>query len=296
MNLRDLRYLVAVAEHGHFGRAADACFVSQPTLSTQIKKLEETLGVVLIERTNRKVMLTPVGNAIVAQAQTVLRSVSDLERIADEFRDPFGGEFRLGIIPTVAPYLLPKILGPIRKRFPNLSISLTEAQTAVISAQLKTGELDAVVLALPLGEEQLIEREIYKEPFYLALSKLRCKANRKTAALSDLDSEEVLLLEDGHCLRDQALDVCNSRNAVENTNFRATSLETLRQMVAADAGVTLMPKLAVPAAKGTVRYLPFKGSDVPHRRIGLCWRASSTRGALMEDMAELLAGLKLADG
>lgn len=295
MNLRDLRYLVAVAEHGHFGRAADACFVSQPTLSTQIKKLEETLGVVLIERTNRKVMLTPVGKAIVAQAQTVLRSVSDLERIADEFRDPFGGEFRLGIIPTVAPYLLPKILGPIRKRFPKLNISLTEAQTAVISVKLKTGELDAVILALPLAEEQVIEREIYKEPFYLALSKQRCKAGRKSAALSDLDSEEVLLLEDGHCLRDQALDVCNSRNATENTNFRATSLETLRQMVAADAGVTLMPKLAVPAAKGSVRYLPFKGTNVPHRRIGLCWRSSSTRSALMEDMAELLAGLKLAD-
>lgn len=292
MNLRDLRYLVAVAEHSHFGRAADACFVSQPTLSTQLKKLEQTLGVVLIERTNRKVMLTPVGTAIVAQAQQVLRTVSDLERIADEYRDPFGGEFRLGIIPTVAPYLLPRILAPIRKQFPNLSIQLTEAQTSVITAMLKTGELDAVLLALPLHDDQIEERGVYREPFYLAVSRQHDLGSRKTATLTDLDQQEVLLLEDGHCLRDQALDVCNSHNAVENTNFRATSLETLRQMVAANIGVTLIPELAVPAAKGQVRYLPFKGKP-PFRDVGLCWRRSSTRSALLEQLAELLSGLDL---
>ncbi|MEJ2133220.1 MAG: LysR family transcriptional regulator, partial [Gammaproteobacteria bacterium] len=153
MNLRDLRYLVAVAEHRHFGRAAEACFVSQPTLSTQLKKLEESLGVTLVERTQRRVMLTPIGERLVAQAKQVLLDVDTLVEMAAEARDPFGGELRLGIIPTVAPYLLPKILPIIRREFPKLEILLTEAQTAVISAELEAGDLDAAILALPLEEE-----------------------------------------------------------------------------------------------------------------------------------------------
>ena len=288
MNLRDLKYLVAVAEHRHFGHAAEACFVSQPTLSTQLKKLEQELGVTLIERTNRQVMLTPVGADIVTRAKQVLRDVNELVNAAEEYADPFGGEFSLGIIPTVAPYLLPKILGPMRKAFPNLQIKLTEGQTAVISRMLRNGELDAVILALPLHEDNVIETELYREPFYLAVSRHHPKAKKKTASLDDLDNEEVLLLEDGHCLRDQALEVCSSHNAVENTNFRATSLETLRQMVAADAGITLMPELALGARSGSVHYLPFRGTP-PHRNIGLCWRQSSTRGALLEQLAEVLS-------
>ncbi len=287
MNLRDLRYLVAVAEHQHFGRAAEACFVSQPTLSTQIKKLEEELGVVLLERTNRQVMLTPVGERIVSQAQRVLREVSQMVHIAEEHRDPYGGEFRLGIIPTVAPYLLPRILGPIQKSFPKLKIQLTEGQTAVISRLLREGELDAVILALPLEEENLRHVPLYSEDFYFAVSKHHPKAGRKSVTLADLDEEQVLLLEDGHCLRDQALDICKSHNAVENTNFRATSIETLRQMVAADVGITLMPELAITTRRGPVRYLPFRGEH-PHRDIGLCWRASSTRGSLILEMGQVL--------
>ncbi len=287
MNLRDLKYLVAVAEHRHFGRAAEACFVSQPTLSTQLKKLEEELGVTLIERTNRQVMLTPVGEDIVARAQQVLREVNELVHTADEYADPFGGDFRLGIIPTVAPYLLPKILSPMQKAFPKLKIQLTEGQTAVISRLLKEGDLDAVILALPLEEDNVVQCELYREPFYFAAAKQHPKAKAKTVSMNDLDSEEVLLLEDGHCLRDQALEVCNSHNATENTNFRATSLETLRQMVAANVGITLMPELAVPARSGSVRYLPFRGTP-PHRVVGLCWRQSSTRAALLEQLAEVL--------
>lgn len=287
MNLRDLRYLVAVAEQKHFGRAAESCFVSQPTLSTQIKKLEEELGVTLIERTNRQVMLTPVGERIVAQAQRVLREVNQMVHIAEEHKDPYGGEFRLGIIPTVAPYLLPKILGPIKKAFPKLSIQLTEGQTAVISRLLREGDLDAVILALPLDEENLVQQKLYTEPFYFAASKNHPKAGRKSVRLDDLDHEQVLLLEDGHCLRDQALAVCSSHNAVENTNFRATSIETLRQMVAADVGITLMPELAITPRGGTVRYVPFEG-ERPHRDIGLCWRSSSTRGELLTELARLL--------
>ncbi|MGD8417461.1 MAG: DNA-binding transcriptional regulator OxyR [Pseudomonadales bacterium] len=288
MNLRDLKYLVAVAEHRHFGRAADACFVSQPTLSTQLKKLEEELGVTLIERTNRQVLLTPVGERVVAQAQRVLREANELTRIAEEHADPFGGEFRLGVIPTVAPYLLPKILGPIRRSLPSLKIQLTEGQTAVIVRLLREGDLDAVILALPTDEENVVERKLYTEPFYMAVSRTHRLAGRKKVSVDDLDDEQVLLLEDGHCLRDQALEVCNSHNAVENTNFRATSLETLRQMVMADVGITLMPELAVPAKPAAgIRYIPFRG-DVPHRDIGLCWRKSSPREALLEKLADVL--------
>ncbi|MDE0364628.1 MAG: LysR substrate-binding domain-containing protein [Gammaproteobacteria bacterium] len=288
MNLRDLRYLVAVAEHRHFGRAAAACFVSQPTLSTQLKKLEQTLGVTLIERTNRQVMLTPVGESIVAQAERVLGEVNRLVGFAEEHRDPLGGEFRLGIIPTVAPYLLPRILGPVRDALPNLKIHLTEAQTAVIARMLREGNLDAVILALPLGEDNIVESTIYREPFYLAVSSRHAKAGRESVSVLDLDDEQVLLLEDGHCLRDQALEVCKSHNAVENTNFRATSLETLRQMVAANVGATLMPELAVSAEGAGVSYIPFDEPEPPSRTIGIAWRGSSPRVALLDQMTRTL--------
>lgn len=291
MNLRDLRYLVAVAEHRHFGRAAEACFVSQPTLSTQLKKLEEFLGVTLVERNNRQVMLTPVGVSIVAQAERVLRETNQLVGIAEAHRDPNGGDFRLGIIPTIAPYLLPKILQPIRKAYPDLRLQLTESQTSVLMSLLKAGQLDAAILALPLMDNHIQEVLLYREPFYMAVAKTHAKAKRKTVELADLEGEDLLLLEDGHCLRDQALAVCNSNNAVENTNFRATSLETLRQMVAANVGITLMPELAMGGRAAGIKYIPFKG-QAPSREVGLCWRTTSTRAALLKDMAELLAGLK----
>ena len=288
MNLRDLRYLVAVAEHRHFGRAAAACFVSQPTLSTQLKKLEQTLGVTLIERTNRQVMLTPVGESIVEQAQRVLDDVDRLVGVAEQHRDPLGGNFRLGIIPTVAPYLLPRILGPVREALPELKIQLTEAQTAVITRMLREGELDAIILALPLGEEHIAEAVLYNEPFYLAVSRRHAKAKDKSVSVAALDNEQVLLLEDGHCLRDQALEVCKSHNAVENTNFRATSLETLRQMVVANVGITLMPELAVTAEAAGVSYIPFAGPSPPSRTIGIGWRTSSPRLALLDQMTRTL--------
>ena len=288
MNLRDLQYLVAVAEHRHFGRAADACFVSQPTLSTQIKKLEERLGVTLIERGNRRVMLTPAGESIVAQAARVLRDADELVQIAEQHRDPFGGELRLGVIPTVAPYLLPKILPSIRRSFPKLSLQLAEAQTASLLSLLGDGNLDAAVLALPVGQDGCSERKLYSEPFLFAAGKGHPKAWRKTVTLDDLNDEQVLLLEDGHCLRDQALDVCKTHKAVENTNFRATSLETLRQMVAADIGITLMPALAATSGD-SVSYIPFRG-EAPHRDIGLCWRVSSPRRALFDALSECVVG------
>lgn len=216
MNLRDLRYLVAVAEHRHFGRAAESCFVSQPTLSTQLKKLEETLGVVLLERSNRRVMLTPEGEQIVQQTQRILIEVNSLMALSEQLRDPMGGDLRVGIIPTMAPYVLPKVLGPIREAFPNLQIQLTEAQTSNITRMLKQGDLDATLLALPLGEENIREVALADEPFVLAVPADHPKANWAEVSTNDLEGEEVLLLEDGHCFRDQALEVCQAHRGIES--------------------------------------------------------------------------------
>ncbi|MEE4360098.1 MAG: DNA-binding transcriptional regulator OxyR [Pseudomonadales bacterium] len=288
MNLRDLKYLVAVAEHRHFGRAAEACHVSQPTLSTQIRKLEEFLGVTLIERNNRQVLLTPIGAKIIEQARVILRETDQLVKLASQARDPFGGEFRLGIIPTVAPYLLPLILPAIRDAFPELELQLLEAQTAVILRDLRQGRLDAAILALPLHEESVHAEPLYAEPFYVGVPKGHPLAKRNSVTGEDLEHADVLLLEDGHCLRDQALDVCAQSGAVENTNFSATSIETLRHMVSAGIGITLMPELALDDASTTIRYLPFEG-DRPHRVIGIAWRGTSTREPLLQRLTALLA-------
>jgi LysR family transcriptional regulator, hydrogen peroxide-inducible genes activator len=295
MNLRDLRYLVAVARYKHFGKAAEACFVSQPTLSTQIKKLEESLDVTLIERSHKQALLTPAGAAVVGRAERVLRDVDELIRTAEAHRDPLGGDLRLGIIPTVAPYLLPKILPSIRRALPKLNLKLSEGQTASIRKLLDEGELDALILALPSDGDQLESKFLYREPFYFAASRAHPKADQKTVSVDDLDHERVLLLEDGHCLRDQALEICKAHNAVENTNFRATSIETLRQMVAANIGVTLMPALAVGPKSAAVRYIPFRGNargashgDLPHRDIGIVWRKSAARCALLARLAAVI--------
>ena len=295
MNLRDLRYLVAVAEYRHFGRAAEACFVSQPTLSTQLKKLEETLGVVLFEHSNRRVMLTPEGEQVVQQTQRILVELNALTALSEQLRDPMGGDLRIGIIPTIAPYLLPKVLAPLRKAFPNLKIQLTEGQTANITRMLKHGDLDATLLALPLGEENVEEVALLDEDFVFAVPADHPKAQLAEVDPSDLEGEEVLLLEDGHCFRDQALEVCQAHRGIESKSYSATSLETLRQLVAAGVGVTLIPQLAVPdevKPSDGLRYIPFaaNGQDRPMRTLGLCWRASSTRGELLQDVATLLKG------
>lgn len=286
MNLRDLRYLIALADLRHFGKAAAACFVSQPTLSMQIKKLEESLGVPLLERAARQVLLTATGERVVEQARRVLREVQVLERVAQQARDPFRGELRLGIIPTVAPYLLPSALPKLRKALPDIKLQLIEAQTATLVRLLVTGEVEAVIVALPLDIERCVQRSLYVEPFLLAVAKDHPKARRKFVTIADLAGEQVLLLEDGHCLRDQALDICSAAGAEENTSFRATSLETLRQMVSAGAGVTLMPERAMNGAD--IRFLPFRGADAPHRVIGLVWRESSARSAVLNTLAAAL--------
>src|SRR5689334_3190981 len=293
MNLRDLRYLVALAEHRHFGRAAEASFVSQPTLSTQIKKLEDELGVALVERTPRKVLLTEVGREIAQRARDVLNEVDQIKAIARRTLDPESGTVRLGIFPTLGPYLLPHVVPKIRERFPRLELLLVEEKTEVVLRMLREGRMDAGVLALPIHDDQLHAEFLFEEPFVLAVPENHELSKRKTLKMDDLSDQSLLLLEDGHCLRDQALEVCQLAGASEKTGFRATSLETLRQMVAANVGITLLPMLAVqpPVAQSeNVHLLPFRG-EAPSRRIAMVWRKSSAMGAFLHKLAALLREL-----
>ena len=295
MNLRDLRYLVALAEHRHFGRAAEASFVSQPTLSTQIRKLEEELGVALFERAPRKVMLTPVGREIVERARKVLADVDQLAEIARRSQDPEAGTVRLGLFPTLGPYLLPHVLPGLRERFPRLEFLLVEDKTDALLERLRDGRLDAAVLALPLADEQLHAELLFDEPFVLATPAGHPLAGRGPLAVDDLDEQRLLLLEEGHCLREQALDVCRLAGAGER-DFRATSLETLRQMVAAGVGSTLLPVLAVqPPVPGLpgVQLVPFKG-EPPFRRVALVWRRSSASDGLLRGLAAEIRQLPAA--
>lgn len=291
INLRDLEYLVAVEEERHFHRAAERCFVSQPTLSGQIKKLEDRLGVVLIERSTRQVVMTDAGMAVVEQARRVLAGAREITEIAHSFHDPMAGELQLGLIPTVAPYLLPLIMPAMKKAFPRLKLWLHEQQTAILLERLRSAELDFVVLALPVAAtEDFVAIDLFREPFWLALPKEDPLSKRDKASLSDLNAREVMLLEEGHCLREHALDVCFSAGASEQGAFHATSLETLRHMVGEGMGITLIPELAVPKRRGkrdAVQYLPF-GAPPPSRRIGLLYRKGSYREETFLALAETI--------
>ncbi len=294
MNLRDLRYLVALAEHRHFGRAAQASFVSQPTLSTQIRKIEDELGVALVERTPRKVLLTEVGRDIVDRARAALGEVEAIRAIALRTKDPESGTIRLGIFPTLGPYLLPHVIPRIRRRYPRLELLLFEEKTEIVLTKLREGRLDAGILALPLHDDQLEHEFLFEEPFLLAVPQDHALAKRRKLKVADLIDQRVLLLEDGHCLRDHALDVCQLAGARERTGFRATSLETLRQMVAAHVGITLLPVLAVqpPIAQTPhVHLIEFAGADTPSRRIAMAWRKSSAAAPLLRQLAALIRDL-----
>jgi LysR family hydrogen peroxide-inducible transcriptional activator len=293
MNLRDLRYLVALADLKHFGRAAEACFVSQPTLSTQIKKLEDELDVALVERAPRRVMLTETGLQIAERARGVLREIDQIRELARRTRDPESGTIRLGFFPTLGPYLLPHVVPGLRERFPKLELLLVEEKTATLIRMLHEGRLDAAGLALPIHDDQLHTEFLFEEPFVLAVPANHPLTRRPTLKTSDLADQNVLLLEDGHCLRDQALDVCHMAGANEKTGFRATSLETLRQMVAAHVGITLLPALAVkpPVPRsGNIRLLRFKDA-APSRRIALVWRKSSAQGPFLKRIADVMRAL-----
>lgn len=297
MNLRDLGYLVALADHRHFGKAAEASFVSQPTLSTQLKKLETELGVALIERNPGHVMLTEAGARVVERARVILGEIDDIQRIARQASDPESGTLRLGLFPTLAPYLLPHVVPHVHARFPNLELLLVEEKTEEVLARLRSGKLDAGVLALPVHDAQLQHEMLFTEDFLLAVPTGHPLADSDgEVSTSVLATENVLLLEEGHCLRDQALAVCTLAGGHERRGFRATSLETLRQMVAAGVGMTLLPELAVrpPVPESPDIRLRRFAEPVPRRAIALFWRSHSVYGDFMPRLAELLR--QLPDG
>jgi LysR family transcriptional regulator, hydrogen peroxide-inducible genes activator len=290
MNLRDLKYLVALADTRHFGKAAERCFVSQPTLSAQIRKLEEYLGVPLVERQPRNVALTAAGEQVVERARRVIRDADDIIELAQLSRDPLAGKLRIGLIPTIGPYLLPRVMLKLRKALPKLQVLLFEYQTRVLLQKLRAGEIDMGVLALPIDEDGFETRELYREPFLVAMPADHRFTRQATVKPGDLNGEKLLLLEDGHCLRDQALEVCSLLQVEEETDFRATSLETLRQMVASGLGITLLPQLAAegPFAAGkSLVTKPFREPQ-PGRMVGTVWRKSSTRIPAIEAVNSLL--------
>lgn len=291
MNLQTIKYLSALAKYQHFGKAAQMCFVSQPTLSMQIKKMEESLGVQLLERTNKSVRLTEIGLLLAQYADNILRDVHSMQEAAKSAKDPFHCQLKIGVIPTSGPYLLPKILPTLRQDFPNLSFLLIEKQTKLLLEDLKKGEIDAAILAMPIENKQLITQTIFNEEFLLAVSEKHAWSKRRKINETELSSETLLLLDDGHCLREHALDICYKNNITENQNFRATSLETLRYMVAGGEGITFIPKLAVNTFDG-IHYLTFSGTK-PSRTLGMVWRKSSIRTLVLKILAEKIRNILL---
>jgi LysR family hydrogen peroxide-inducible transcriptional activator len=290
VNLRDLRYFVALADTKHFGKAAERSYVSQPTLSAQIKKLENYLGVQLIERQPRRVTLTEAGAKILPLARRILQESDEIISLARNEHDPLSGKLNLALIPTIGPYLLPLITRRLRKQLPQLKLMLYEYQTQPLLERLRSGEIELGILALPVPLDGLEAVELYDENFTVAMPNNHLLAKKSAIKLDDLNGETLLLLEDGHCLRDQALDVCNRVDVKENEDYRATSLETLRQMVAAGLGITLLPELATRGPFGSGQGLTVKSfaKPIPTRSIGAVWRKSSSRGAAINALCDAI--------
>ncbi len=283
MTLTELRYIVAVARERHFGRAADACFVSQPTLSVAVKKLEEELDVKLFERGNNEVGVTPLGEDIVRQAQAVLEQAAQIKERAKLGKDPLAGALRLGVIYTIGPYLLPQLVRHIIDHVPQMPLMLQENFTTRLLDMLRAGEIDCAILAEPFADAGLAVAPLYDESFLVAVPRSHALAKRKSISAEELKKETMLLLGTGHCFRDHVLDVCpefarfSSDAEGIRKSFEGSSLETIRHMVAAGMGVTVVPSLSVsPQRDPHVTFLPFQGHP-PSRRVVLVWRRSFTR-------------------
>lgn len=296
MTLKELRYLVALADQGHFVRAAQACHVGQPTLSTQLKKLEAYLGVTLFERNKHHMLPTPIGEEVIERARTALDVVEEIHQLARHGHDPLSGTLRLGVFPTLGPYLVPHLLPTIRNSCPRLRLLLREDLTANLLERLRQGRLDALLLALPVQGDDIRSMALFREPFMVAVPAGHALEQRKQIHEHELVRENVLLLEDGHCMRDQALAICGSRTPGQWEELKATSLETLRQMVAAGVGCTLLPALAAIPGVGwvhkgqeLVQIRPF-APPVPTRTIGLVWRCRYSRHKTVEHLAEIILG------
>jgi len=286
MNLRDLRYLVAVAEHEHFGRAARACGISQPTLSVQVRKLEELLGVALFERTSKAVAPTAACARLIGHARAAVAEAEAMLAVARDMRDPLAGQFRLGIIPTLAPYLLPLVFAPLRAALPALEVEPWEDQTSALLERLRAHELDAALLATEVDGPDLASRELFAEPFLAALPPDHPLAGRAEVAEADL-ARDILVLADGHCLRDQTLAACGHNGALGGA-LRASSLSTLLNMVAAGYGTTLIPGLAAGAAQDAGIVLR-KLATPAGRTVRIAWRAHYPRRAAVQAVGEVIA-------
>lgn len=295
MTLTELKYIVAVAREKHFGRAAEACYVSQPTLSVAVKKIEEELDVKLFERSANEVTVTPLGEEIVRQAQAVLEQAASIKEIAKRGKDPLSGPLKLGVIYTIGPYLLPDLVRQMITHTPQMPLMLQENFTVKLLEMLRTGEIDCAILAEPFPDSGLAVAPLYDEPFFAVVPVHHPLAKKDSITSEELKSETMLLLGTGHCFRDHVLEVCPefarfSSNAEGiRKSFEGSSLETIKHMVAAGMGVTLVPRLSVPKAalaskgkgkphtdEGFVKYLPFRG-EPPTRRVVLVWRRSFTR-------------------
>ena len=287
MTLQDFRYLVALVDHGHFGRAAEACHVSQPTLSTQIKKLEEKLGVTLFERTNKSVHVTAAGEQVVARARQILLDVEAIINVGRHVSGPLSGPFKLGVIPTLGPYLLPWLVPALRTDYPALRLAIREDLTAHLLERLSSHRLDAALVALPVSDDRAESLPLFDEPFWFAEPKSREPANVEVMTEADLRGKKLLLLTEGHCLRDQALAICGTTDRDAEGDFRATSLETIRQMVATGLGSTLLPAMACGDFRGgAVTARPLEGGV--GRRVGLIWRRNYPRVSDLHLLAQTL--------
>jgi LysR family hydrogen peroxide-inducible transcriptional activator len=290
LTLRDLQYLVAVADNSHFGKAAAACHVSQPALSAQIRKIEDVLGVQLFERSNRRVAITPAGEVVANQARVVLEEAQKIGELTRSSGQPLSGSLRLGSIATIGPYLTPHLLPPLRKVYPKLELFLREGLTEQLLGELRSGRLDAVIASDTFTDAALRVIPLFFEPFSLAVPRRHPLSKKDSVERRDLHPEQMVLLEDGHCLRDQTLDLCASNRRGDVRQFHATSLETLRHLVAAGSGYTLIPKLAVPEdnrLKSLIRYRPFHDKPVGRNVILTC-RVRFGRMADIDALADFI--------
>lgn len=289
--LKQFKYLLAVAEHGHFGNAAKSCHVSQSTLSAALMELEESLGSALVERNNRQVILTALGREVVERVRNILLDVDDLQAVCQASAEPFTGKMRLGVIPTIAPFILPGLLKQLRKRHPEFQLFIREDLSEHLVNALQRGELDVLLLALPYPADNVATAPLFEDEFFFACPKGHEWAGKKSLSTKDLKTQDLLLLEDGHCLRDHALEACKLKDADINIPYQATSLNTIVQMVANGIGVTLLPKMAIDAKilTGTdVQTQPFKEKKVA-RSIGLMWRKKTPRVAEFRALGEFVS-------